>query len=129
MGLTINDLPNGWIGGGGSPTTGNTYSTSFVRASGLSPEIVGLNITKLSTIDNAKQEYNSLKTQAPSVKIESINLGNEGFGYVYANDIWVIFRKGNVIVKIENVKLEYDYSPSINDAKKYAEIVANRINS
>ena len=117
------------MGGGGSSETGDTYSASFVKASGITPEVVGINIIKSSTIDIAKQEYNSLKTQAPSVKIETINLGNEGYGYVYANDIWVIFRKGNVIVKIENVKSEYDYSPSINDAKKYAEIVANRINS
>jgi DNA-directed RNA polymerase subunit RPC12/RpoP len=127
MALTINDMPNGWTGSGSLSATGDTYSASFVKPSMYSPEMVKLNIQKFPTIDKAKTEYNSLKAQAPDVKIETVNLGNEGFGYAYVNDIWVIFRRGNILVKRNDVKSQYDFSLTTDDAKEYANIVANRI--
>jgi hypothetical protein len=39
----------------------------------------------------------------------------------------VIFRRGNIIVKIEDTRTEYQGKPTINNAKNYAEIVTKRI--
>ena len=128
MALTVNDLPSGWIGGGGGGT-GNSYSTSFVYPSQFSGGVVTLHITRYTKIENARNEYLSRYANAPTVKLETLNLGNEGFGYIYANDVWVIFRRGNIVVTVEDVRDEYQFYATLNNAKKYAEIVANRIKS
>jgi hypothetical protein len=39
----------------------------------------------------------------------------------------VIFRKGNILVKIEDTRTEYQGNPTLNNARNYAEIVAKRI--
>lgn len=127
MALTISDLPSGWRSQGGSGTA-NTYSIEFVKPVVYSPGMVDLSITRYNTIDFAKNEYNSLKSKSPTyVKMETINIGNEGFGYIDYNDVRVIFRRGNIVVKIADIRSEYEYFPTINNAKNFAELVANRI--
>jgi hypothetical protein len=128
MALTLNDLPSGWISQGGGGTTTNAYSIQFLKTALYSPGMVKLDITRYSTITEAQQVYNSLKAQSPKyVKIESINVGNEGFGYIDVTDAWAIFRRGNIVVKIEDLRDEYQYFPTINNVKGFAEIVAGRI--
>jgi len=127
MALTINDMPTGWQGSGSLSTSGDTYSASFVNPTAFDPEVVSLKVQKFSTVEQAKTTYNSRKAKNPNLKMESINIGNEGFGYVNVNDIFVIFRKGNILVTIEDVKSPYSWSLNLDDATNYAKVVANRI--
>ena len=64
---------------------------------------------------------------ATDVPIETINLGDEGFGFIDVNYVMVIFWKGKILVKIEDTRTEYQGNPTLNNAKNYAEIVAKRI--
>ena len=124
--LTLNDLPPGWVSGdpGG---TGDVYSTQFFFGSDNSEGLVEQTITRFADIEDAKLELKTKREQATGVTIETINLGNGGFGYIDVNYVMVIFRRGNVIVKIEDTRTEYQVNPTINNAKNYAEIVAKRI--
>jgi hypothetical protein len=124
--LTLNDLPSGWISVEAGDT-GDAYSAQFFTGSGNSEALVEQTITRYSGIEQAKQELNSERLRATDVTVESIKLGNEGFGYIDVNYVMVIFRRGNIIVKIEDTRTEYQVNPTINNAKNYAEIVAKRI--
>jgi len=127
MALTINDLPTGWMSQGGGGTS-NSYSIDFLKTTMYSGGMVKLIITRYSTIEQAKQEYILSRAQAPTnVKIESIYVGNEGFAYIYETDAWAIFRRANIVVKIEDVRDEYQIMPTTNNVENFAEIVANRI--
>jgi DNA-directed RNA polymerase subunit RPC12/RpoP len=126
MALKINDLPPGWVVQRSSGTL-NQYLADFVESSTLNNGFVTLDMRRYATIDNAKREYYSLIARSPNVRTEAINLGNEGFGYIYSDKAVIIFRRGNVIVKIEDVRTAYHLNPTINNAKDYAHIVADRI--
>jgi predicted amidophosphoribosyltransferase len=127
MALTINDMPTGWRGSGSPSTSGDAYSASFVNPTPLDPEVVSLKIQKFSSVEQAKTAYNSRQAENPNLKMEPINIGTEGFGYVNVNDIFVIFRRGNILVTIEDVKSQYSWSLNLDDAKGYAKTVAGRI--
>jgi len=124
--LTLNDLPSGWTSGE-AEDTGNAYSAQFFTGSGNSEALVEQTITRYTGIEEAKLELNAERAQVMDVIIETKNLGNEGFGYIDVNYVMVIFRRGNIIVKIEDTRTEYQVNPTINNAKNYAEIVAKRI--
>jgi hypothetical protein len=126
MVLTLNDLPSGWISGEAGDT-GDTYSVHFFTDSGNNEALVEQTITRYPGIEEAKQELNAERAQATDVTIETINIGNEGFGYIDVNYVMVIFRRGNIVVKIEDTRTEYQVNPTINNAKNYAEIVTKRI--
>lgn len=127
MALTLNDLPPGWVSGeaGG---TGDAYSAQFFTGSADNEGLVEQTITRFPGIEEAKLELKTERDQATDVTIETMNLGNEGFGYIDVNYVMVIFRRGNIIIKIEDTRTEYQVNPTINNAKNYAEIVAKRIN-
>ena len=126
MALTINDFPQGWIVRGGGDT-GNAYSAQFEKSSEESPALVELNITRYGSTDTARQQFTSLRAQASGFDIETINLGNEGFGFIDVDYVVVIFRKENIVVTIEDTRSEYQFDTTINNAKNYAQIIANRI--
>ncbi|MDD1701295.1 MAG: zinc ribbon domain-containing protein [Methanoregula sp.] len=126
MALTINDLPQGWISRGGSDT-GNAYSAQFEKMSEESPALVELNIARYGSTDASRQQFTSLRAQASGFDIETLNLGNEGFGFIDVDYVVVIFRKENIVVTIEDTRYEYQFDTTINNAKNYAQIVANRI--
>jgi len=126
MALTLNDLPLGWISGEVGDT-GDAYSAHFFTGSENNEALVEQTITRYTGIEEAKKELNSERAQATDVTIETINLGNDGFGYIDVNYVVVIFRQGNIIVKIEDTRTDYQVNPTINNAKNYAEIVAKRI--
>jgi hypothetical protein len=126
MALTLSDLPSGWISGEAG-VTGDAYSAQFFSDSENNEALVEQTITRYPGIEEARQELNSQRAQATDVTIETINLGNEGFGYIDVNYVMVIFRKGNILVKIEDTRTEYQVNPTLNNAKNYAGIVAERI--
>ena len=126
MALTINDLPQGWIGRGGGDT-GNAFSAQFEKSSEESLALVELNITRYGSTDAARQQFSSLRAQASGFDIETINIGNEGFGFIDVDYIVVIFRKENIVVTIEDTRFEYQFDATINNAKNYAQIIADRI--
>lgn len=126
MVLTLNDLPPGWVSNAAGGTE-DAYSAQFFTGSENSEALVEQTITRYPSIEEAKLELNSERAQAMDITIETINLGNEGFGYIDINYVMVIFRRGNIIVKIEDTRTDYQVNPTINNAKNYAEIVAKRI--
>jgi len=126
MALTLNDLPSGWVSGEAG-YTGDIYSAQFFTDSGNSEALVEQTITRYPGIEEAKLELNTERSRATDITIETINLGNEGFGFIDVNYVMVIFRRGNIIVKIEDTRTEYQVNPTTNNAKNYAEIVTKRI--
>jgi Double zinc ribbon len=126
MAFTIDDLSSGWIIRSSSGTL-NQYSADFVRSSASDYGVLTLDMRRYSTIDNARREYYSQIARSPNVKTEAVNLGSEGFGYIYSDKAVIIFRKGNVIIKIEEDRTDYLIHPTLENAKDYASIVADRI--
>ena len=126
MALTLSDLPSGWLSGE-AEITGDAYSAQFFSDSENNEALVEQTITRYPGREEARQELQSQRAQATDVTIETINLGNEGFGYIDVNYVMVIFRKGNILVKIEDTRTEYQVNPTLNNAKNYAGIVAERI--
>jgi ribosomal protein L37E len=126
MSLILGDLPSGWVSGEAGYTA-DVYSAQFFMDSGDSEALVEQTIARYPGIEEAKLELKNERAQAADVSMETINLGNEGFGYIDVNYVAVIFRRGNIIVKIEDTRSEYQVNPTINNAKNYAEIVAKRI--
>lgn len=124
--LTLNDFPSGWTSGEAGDT-GDAYSAQFFTGSGNSEVLVEQTITRYPGIEQAKQELNSERLKATDVTIEPIKLGNEGFGYIDVNYVMVIYRRGNLIIKIEDTRNDYQDNPTMKNAKMYAEIVAERI--
>lgn len=124
--LTLNDFPSGWTSSEAGDT-GDAYSAQFFTGSGNSEVLVEQTITRYPGIEQAKQELNSERLKATDVTIEPIKLGNEGFGYIDVNYVMVIYRRGNLIIKIEDTRNDYQDNPTMKNAKMYAEIVAERI--
>ncbi len=125
MTLTINDFPQGWIRSD-EEVTEDAYSAQFFTASENNGALVEQTITKYPGIEEARLELTTERVQVTDVAVESVNLGNEGFGYIDVTSV-VIFRRGNIIIKIEETRNEDQVSPTLDNAKKYAEIVAKRI--
>jgi hypothetical protein len=107
--------------------TGDAYSAQFFTSSENNEALVEETITRFPGIEEARLELTTEREQATGLTVESINLGNGGFGYIDVNYVMVIFRRGNIVVKIEDTRTEYQENPTMNNAKNYAEIVAGRI--
>jgi len=123
--LTINDLPNGWMGNGAPTVTENGYDSSFVNInSGSNAITLTFSTIKYPTVDEAKIAYASKKSQITDIKVNSINAGNEGFAYQDIVDTYAIFRKGNLIISISTA-----HFPSVPASylTPYAQLVSNRI--
>ena len=131
MALTINDLPTGWTVSQPAAIKNGNFSVNFMRVSGFSGNFVYLDIFKYPTVESAKTAYQSDKAQITKYKVESVYLGNEGYGYVDNQASNVVFRKGNIIVKTlysESSIGGFSSDLSISDSKDYAKIVADRTN-
>jgi hypothetical protein len=124
--LTLSDLPPGWMSGDATGTD-DAYSAQFFTSSENSEALVEETITRFPGIEEARLELNSEREQVSGLPVENINLGNGGFGYIDVNYVMVIFRRGNIIVKIEDTRTEYQENPTMNNAKNYAQVVAGRI--
>ena len=122
IGLTINDLPTGWIGHG----EGNeTYYSSSYDQEKIGIHVIECEVTKYSTVDEAKQAFSKLKQEYGDFKLSSVGLGDESFGWEYGTESNVIFRKANIIVDSWYYR-EFGGS-HVSDVKKFAEIVEKRI--
>lgn len=126
MTLKLSDFPSSWVSGEAGGTE-DAYSAQFFTGSENSEALVEETITRFPGIEETRMELNSEREQVTGVTVENINLGNGGFGYIDANYVMIIFRRGNIIVKIEDTRTEYQENPTMNNAKNYAEIVADRI--
>ena len=124
--LTAQRSSPGWMSGDAVGTE-DAYSAQFFTSSENSEALVEETITRFPGIEEARLELNSEREQVSGLPVETINLGNGGFGYIDVNYVMVIFRRGNIIVKIEDTRTEYQENPTMNNAKNYAEIVAGRI--
>jgi predicted nucleic acid-binding Zn ribbon protein len=124
--LTLSDLPPGWMSGDATGT-GDAYSAQFFTSSENSEALVEETITRFPGLEEARLELNSEREQVSGLPVETINLGNGGFGCIDVNYVMVIFRRGNIIVKIEDTRTDYQENPTMNNAKNYAQIVAGRI--
>jgi hypothetical protein len=126
MTLKLSDFPSGWMSGDAGGT-GDAYSAQFFTGSENNEALVEETITRFPGIEEARLELTTEREQVTGLTVESINLGNGGFGYIDVNYVMVIFRRGNVVVKIEDTRTEYQENPTMNNAKNYAGIVAGRI--
>lgn len=131
MALTINDLPTGWKVFREPITTGNSYNSEFVQVQGISSAYtVYQTIQENSSIADAVMSYDQTKAKVTDYKVESVNEGDEGFGYVTDDSAYVIFRKANIIATIQygegGIGSLYN-TLAISDAQPYADIVASRI--
>ncbi|GEM_PF-4688204 len=126
MSLTLDDFPSGWISGD-AVSTEDAFSAQFFSSSMNSEALVEQTVTRYPGIEEARLELKTERSLVTDVPLETITLGNEGFGYIDVNYVMVIFRRGNIIVKIEDTRTEYQDSPTIQNAKNFAEIVAKRI--
>lgn len=124
--LTLSDLPPGWMSGDATGTD-DAYAAQFFTSSENSEALVEETITRFPGIEEARLELNAEKEQVSGLPVETLNLGNGGFGYRDVNYVMVIFRRGNIIVKIEDTRTEYQENPTMDNAKNYAQIVADRI--
>ena len=123
MVLTIDDLPTGWAvsSSGGNETQ---YKSSFDKKGYGGWMFIDCYVRRYSTIETAEQAFSESKEKCSDYKLESMHLGDESFGYQYAEESEVVFRKGNVVVTIEYYR-EYG-SPSLSDTKNFAEIVEKK---
>lgn len=122
IGLTINDLPTGWMGRGEGNET--YYSSSFDQEK-IGFHTIECEVTKYSTVDEAKQAFSKLKQEYSDFKLSSVGLGDDSFGWEFGPESVVVFRKANVVVDFWYYR-EYGNS-HIRDIKKYAEIVEKKI--
>jgi ribosomal protein S27AE/TM2 domain-containing membrane protein YozV len=129
MALTINDLPTGWQTANSAKTTSNTYSQSFVYTNFASPQVLTQTLTKYDSINDAENNYNLMKGNITNIKVESVSLGDEGFGDVNVDEATVVFRDSNVIAEVQYVESPYAGTPSVDDASQFAGIIAGRIHS
>src|SRR5208337_5427561 len=61
MALTINDLPTGWETFGTAIDTNNHYNSEFLQVVGLTPYTVYQDITRNTSVDDAKASYSLRK--------------------------------------------------------------------
>jgi hypothetical protein len=132
MALTINDLPTSWETQGTAINTNDHYDSEFIHIVGLTPYVVYQDITRNVTINDAKAFYLLNKGKITQFKVDAVNLGDEGYGYVTTDSSIVVFRNGNIIVTTQYGVGGFGASftsLSINDAQQYAAIIADRIKS
>lgn len=124
--LTINDLPHGWIKSGAPTTTGTGYEMVFVNPSGPNGVALTVLIDRYATIDEASEDFTLQKSKITEVRVDTLNLGDEGFGYQEPAYTSVVFRNRNLIVSLStNTYPAY----SISALQPYAKLMNNRINT
>ncbi len=117
---TINDMPDGTRKEG--ETSNDTYAQrKFAFVNAFSAQTLIYEVNKFSSINDAVADYNSIKDTYSNYKLDDVSIGDEGFGLSKVNGILadVIFRKANVVVKVEFV----GYGVSLDDTISYAKMV------
>jgi len=124
--LKISDFPDGWQVQKEPTVKPDSYDSQF---STTQPGVVDViqHIQQYSTIEEAEISYNQDKAKITDYKIDQVNLGDAGYGYIISGDsAYVVFRSGNIITTIRYYG-SFGETLSINDAQQYASIIAARI--
>lgn len=117
---TINDMPDG---AKKLDESGNdTYAQKkFAIITVFTAQTIIYEIRKFPSINEAIDDYNSIKNKYSDYKLSNVNLGDESFGLVVGNSIaTVAFRKANAVVKVEFVG---QYTSNLDDTISYAKMV------
>lgn len=125
--LTINDLPHGWITGESPNVTQTQYNSKFYYVGGSRSVGIPLyfEIKAYSSFEEAKDAYNEGKSEITRVRVDPVDIGNEGYAYQEVAFTHVIFRSANLIISISS----YAYPPlPTTDLIPLAKIVNERIN-
>jgi hypothetical protein len=119
--LSIDDMKTGWVVGS-KQQVDNTCSASFIRDD---VDFVDNKVFVYPTIEDAKNKYLYLASGSSEYKCVSISIGDESYAWEYGNRAEAVFRESNVVVKVH---LQSDiWSPTIEQAKRYARIVEAKI--
>lgn len=128
--LTIEDMPDEWMRCQ-KPIVISQSSAFEARYVEFSREIFGTDylwceIFNYHNISDAQRAFESSKRDmAEKVKIKSVGVGDESYGWKHGHQSGVYFRKTNIIV---DIVFESQYGkPDIEHAKKFAEIVEKKI--
>ena len=124
MALTMNDLPNGWITSGDPTKNATMYEAKFVYVGGSSGVPLTFTISKYPSVDGAKIKFSQMKSEITNVRVDSLNVGDEGFGYQGVAVTQVSFRHGNLIVSLSAMAYP---AYKVSDLQPYAKIVDSRI--
>lgn len=123
MALTINDLPHGWIKEGTPVVTDTKYEAEFIYPSS-NAVLLTVSMERYATIDAAKEELNLRKNKVTEVRVDTLKIGNEGFGFQQLAYTSVVFRNRNIIVSV-NTNTYPAYS--IYTLQPYAKLINERI--
>ena len=119
--LSIDDMKTGWMSSG-EQQVDNMCSVSFTRDD---TDSVDNMVFVYPTIEDAKKKYLYLASGSSEYKCVSISIGDESYAWEYDNYAEAVFRESNVVVKVH---LQSDiWSPTIEQAKRYARIVEAKI--
>lgn len=130
MALTINDFPTGWRTYGSPTSTADYYQSNFLKLQMMTPYTVYQTIYRNATVTDAQNFYNTEESSIKEYRVDSVNIGDAGFDYITQDSIYIIFREDNIVVKVQygiGGFVPDSSLLSIDDAKQYAEIIANRI--
>lgn len=123
MALTINDLPHGWIKEGTPVVTDTKHEAKFIYPSS-NAVLLTVSMERYATIDAAKEELNLRKNKVTEVRVDTLKIGNEGFGFQQPAYTSVVFRNRNIIVSV-NTNTYPAYS--IYTLQPYAKLINERI--
>jgi hypothetical protein len=114
---TINDMPDGTLNA--SETVNETYVKRSFVFTGYNVQQLSYEAQKFPSIIEATNKYNSIiKDEYSIYKLNSIDLGDEGVGFEVANTLaTVLFRKANVVVKVESVGQYSTLENTVSHAK------------
>ncbi|MBN1761742.1 MAG: hypothetical protein JW878_01510 [Methanomicrobia archaeon] len=121
--LTIDDMPDEWMRCD-KESIDEKYWVTFSREI-FGTDYLTCEVDKYHNISDAKKAFeNQKKYEAEKVKITSVELGDESYGWKYGHQSCVHFRKLNIIV---DILFESQYGkPDIEHAKKFGEIVEKK---
>jgi hypothetical protein len=117
---TINDMPDN--SKKGAENVNETHAErGFLLFNGATPTALNYELNKFPSIIEAIDNYNIIKDRYSNNKLNSIILGDDGFGFVEVNSIGrVVFRKTNIVIKVEMVGRN---SATLDDTISYAKKV------
>ncbi len=116
---TINEMPSGSIKG--SEKSDDKYASKEFVLTRIVTQSLKYEAYKFSSIDEAKEKYNSVIGKYSNYKLDTVNMGDEGVGFEIANSLaTIVFRKANVVVQVQFVG---QYTVNLRGAKSYAELV------
>jgi hypothetical protein len=114
---TINDMPEGTLKA--SETANETYAKRSFVFNGYNVQQLSYEAQESPSIIEATNKYNSIiKYEYSIYKLNSVDLGDEGVGFEVANKLaTVLFRKANVVVKVESVGQYSTLENTVSHAK------------